>query len=103
MGENQPGGLTESYRIGYCGFVLERKKFLKILYDHINDKSPIHTNKTVASVQCLEDRAIVTARDGSCFTCDLVAGADGVYSVVRKEINSIKPVTHDAKCKTPFV
>jgi 2-polyprenyl-6-methoxyphenol hydroxylase-like FAD-dependent oxidoreductase len=76
---------------------------IKILFNHINDKSPIHANKTVVSVQSLEDRAIITARDGSCFSCDLVAGADGVYSVIRQEINSIKPVTHDPKCKIPFI
>ncbi|KKA22709.1 Monooxygenase [Rasamsonia emersonii CBS 393.64] len=79
----------EWYRLGYGGFFLERQCFLEILYQNIKDKTRIHTKKKVVRVQSLDAKAIVTAADGSQISCDVVAGADGVKSAVRAEMEAM--------------
>src|ERR1700677_4418317 len=80
-------------RTGYGGFFLERQCFLTILYDNIKDKSVIHTSKKAIAVHEFDNHAIVTAADGSKVKCQLVAGADGVRSCVRREMQSqVTPV-----------
>lgn len=76
-------------RLGYSGFFLERQRFLDILYRNIKDKTRIFTKKKVVRVQSLDDRAIVTAADDSQISCDVVAGADGLKSAVRAEMEAM--------------
>ncbi|KAJ5584992.1 uncharacterized protein N7459_004792 [Penicillium hispanicum] len=73
-------------RTGYGGFFLERQQVLQILYDNIRDKSKLSASKRVVAVKNNEQAAILVAADGSEVSCDFVAGADGVRSVVRQEI-----------------
>lgn len=70
---------------------MERQRLLEILYENIQDKAKIHTGKRVSSVQNFDTHALVTAADGTQITCDVVAGADGVHSVVRREIEAATP------------
>lgn len=75
-------------RLGYTGHALSRQVVLKVLYDNLSDKSRIRVASKVASIENLEDKAVVTTEDGFKVVCDVVAGADGVHSRVRREINT---------------
>lgn len=65
---------------------MERQQVLQILYESIRDKSKLSTSKRVVIVKNDEQAAILVAADGSEVSCDFVAGADGVRSIVRQEI-----------------
>lgn len=67
---------------------MARQDVLKILFDSLEDKTPVYASKRVSSVRDLGDLAMVEAADGDSFTCDLVAGADGVRSIVREAIHA---------------
>ncbi|GME23337.1 Monooxygenase FAD-binding protein [Neofusicoccum parvum] len=77
--------------LGYQGYFMERQRVLEILYAGIKDKTWIQTSKRVSSVLSLSLSATITAIDGTQITCDFVAGADGVRSVVRREIEAALP------------
>lgn len=87
--------LTRS-RLGYSGIFLERQRVEQILYDCIEDKSPLRTSKRVISTEDSKDRAILVAADGTSTSCDFVVGADGVRSLVRQEIErrTLRGPTH---------
>ncbi|RYP11134.1 hypothetical protein DL765_007883 [Monosporascus sp. GIB2] len=73
-------------RTGYPVAFLERQRVLKTLYDHFPDQSKILTSKRVLSVDRLADGVQVHCQDGSKFTGDIIAGADGVHSRIRREM-----------------
>ncbi|UNI15373.1 hypothetical protein JDV02_001910 [Purpureocillium takamizusanense] len=72
--------------MGYDGFFMARQDVLRLLYDSLENKSRVHVSKRVISIQELDDSAAIEAADGSRFSCDFVAGADGVRSIVRNNI-----------------
>lgn len=57
-----------------------------MLYDLLKDKSKILTGKRVVRVEHLAESVIVHCKDGTCFPGDVVVGADGIHSKVRKEM-----------------
>lgn len=59
---------------------------IQVFYDHLQNKSKVLTDKRVASVKQLKDGIQVTTKDGSTYTGDILVGADGVHSTVRKEM-----------------
>nr|A0A455LLW7.1 RecName: Full=FAD-dependent monooxygenase atnK; AltName: Full=Arthripenoid biosynthesis cluster protein K [Arthrinium sp.]AYO60884.1 FAD-dependent monooxygenase AtnK [Arthrinium sp.] len=73
-------------RTGYPVAFLERRQVLQVLHKHTPDQSKILTGKKVVSVRTLADGVEVQCKDGSKFTGDIVAGADGVYSRIRREM-----------------
>ncbi|PLB44093.1 FAD/NAD(P)-binding domain-containing protein [Aspergillus steynii IBT 23096] len=73
-------------RLPYPVSFLERQRVLKILYDRFPDKTKIHTNKRVASVDHLPNEVRVHWEDGYRFAGEIVAGADGVHSKIRREM-----------------
>ncbi|KAJ5179389.1 hypothetical protein N7492_002599 [Penicillium capsulatum] len=72
--------------LGYSGIFLERQRLEQILYDSVKDKFPLRTSKRVISIKDSEHAATLVASDGTSLTCEFVAGADGVRSLVRREI-----------------
>ncbi|PNY26271.1 Monooxygenase FAD-binding protein, partial [Tolypocladium capitatum] len=72
--------------LGYGAFFMARHDVLQVLFDSLADKTRVHTSKPVVKIQHRGDSALVEATDGSSFTCDFVAGADGVHSIVRQHI-----------------
>ncbi|KAI9037688.1 FAD-dependent oxidoreductase [Aspergillus affinis] len=91
-------------RTGYPVSFLERQRVLKILYDRFPDKTKIHTIKKVTSVDQLPDGVRVHCEDGSRFAGEIVAGADGVHSKIRREMwlqaernNGLKNLAADKK------
>ncbi|KAH8890413.1 FAD binding domain-containing protein [Thozetella sp. PMI_491] len=64
----------------------ERKTLLDILYANLKDKSKILTKKRAVKVEPLTPGVRVHTQDGDSFTGDLLIGADGVHSTIRKEM-----------------
>lgn len=75
--------LVAGLRIGYRAF-LQRRDLLKVLSDHIRDKSKIHTFKTVSNVDHAGSGVVVHCADGSQYAGDIVVGADGIHNTVKK-------------------
>ncbi|KAK4210230.1 hypothetical protein QBC37DRAFT_322572 [Rhypophila decipiens] len=73
-------------RTGYPVAFLERRKTLQILYNSLPEKSKVFTGKKVVSVDTNEKVAKVRCADGTEYTGDLVAGADGVHSTIKREM-----------------
>lgn len=72
---------------------------LQALYDSIEDKSRLVPNKRVVAVRQTDEGATLVAHDGSRITCEIVAGAEGVRSVIRKEILKRERIPEDPKLR----
>ena len=59
---------------------------LEQLYKQIRDKSKIILNKRVNNVDHSEKEVTVHCTDGTSYQGDILAGADGVHSMVRHEM-----------------
>lgn len=59
---------------------------IKILYDNLKDKTRVLTSKGVVSVEQDSKGVRVETKDGDVFTGDILVGADGVHSTVRREM-----------------
>ncbi|KAJ0417975.1 hypothetical protein BJY00DRAFT_303093 [Aspergillus carlsbadensis] len=73
-------------RHGYSTLWVGRRELLEVMHDCISDKSKLLTQKKVQSVRQFEDGIEVTTTDGSVYRGDILIGADGVHSQVRKEM-----------------
>ncbi|RAL10212.1 FAD-dependent oxidoreductase [Aspergillus homomorphus CBS 101889] len=82
--ENLDKQLTE--RHGYPAMWVDRQVLLQTLHDHITDRSKLLPNKRITRVKHLDDGVQVTTTDGTCYTGDILVGADGAHSTVRKAI-----------------
>lgn len=65
---------------------MERSRVLRILYEHIEDKSKIMTRRAVTTIEHSARGIKVKTATGDVFEGDLVIGADGIHSVVRREM-----------------
>ncbi|KAL4863118.1 hypothetical protein BDV12DRAFT_206763 [Aspergillus spectabilis] len=80
-----PGVILE--RFGLPLAFLERRKLLQILYQSLPNTSRVLVGKTMVSVEQNGDSTVtVRTKDGSVYHGDLVVGADGVHSRVRREM-----------------
>lgn len=52
----------------------------------MKDKSKVLPDKRVVSIDQTADGVVVKCKDGSSYTGDIVAGADGIHSTVRYEM-----------------
>jgi 2-polyprenyl-6-methoxyphenol hydroxylase-like FAD-dependent oxidoreductase len=64
----------------------DRQTVLEVLRDNLQDKSKLLVNKQVERVDHSTEGVIVRCKDGSSYDGDIVVGADGVFSKVRKEM-----------------
>jgi 2-polyprenyl-6-methoxyphenol hydroxylase-like FAD-dependent oxidoreductase len=73
-------------RHGYPLLVLRRRDLLKVLAEHIpaSEKDQIKTSKRVVKIEHLEDGVVAHCSDGSIYRGDIIVGADGIHSTVRK-------------------
>lgn len=73
-------------RLGYEPVFVDRQMIIKILYDNLKDKARVLTSKGVVSVKQDSKGVRVETKDGDVFTGDILVGADGVHSTVRREM-----------------
>lgn len=59
---------------------------LEVLSNHVIDKSKILLNKRLESVEHTAKGVTVCCKDGTSYSGDILAGADGVFSKVRQEM-----------------
>lgn len=64
---------------------LERQQVVQGLFDNLRDKSKIHNSCCVSRIHLTDDQVMVETNSGG-FEGDLVVGADGVHSYVRREM-----------------
>jgi FAD dependent monooxygenase len=62
---------------------MERRAFLRIVYECLPDKSKVLTDKRVIDVKESDDGVLVKLQDGTTEQGDIVIGCDGVHSRVR--------------------
>lgn len=56
---------------------------MKVLYEHLKDKSKVLTGKRVTDVEHTASGVSVSCKDGSSYAGHIVVGADGIHSTVR--------------------
>jgi 2-polyprenyl-6-methoxyphenol hydroxylase-like FAD-dependent oxidoreductase len=71
-------------RTGYYARTINRQKFLQVLYDELPDKARIYQGASVAEIRETKTGVTVNLADGRVFDGDMVVGADGVHSKVRR-------------------
>ncbi|KAJ5606013.1 hypothetical protein N7510_008794 [Penicillium lagena] len=79
-------GNDQMARLGYRLTSIARSDLIRSLYGNLNDKSKIYPNKRVTRVEPTESGVSVLTEDGSVWTGSIVVGADGVRSMVRREM-----------------
>ncbi|KAB8276116.1 hypothetical protein BDV30DRAFT_235955 [Aspergillus minisclerotigenes] len=84
-------GYTEAFKLsqvrhGYPVIFLTRQQALHVLWDKLPDKSRVLTGKKVVKMEQSTTEATVQCLDGSTYTGDIVVGADGVHSIIHKEM-----------------
>ncbi|KPM36548.1 hypothetical protein AK830_g10022 [Neonectria ditissima] len=72
--------------LGYPMIFIDRMMLLQVLYANLKQKERVLTSKRVVSVDFTVSGVRVTTKDNSVFEGDLVVGADGIHSTVRKEM-----------------
>ncbi|EKG14845.1 Monooxygenase FAD-binding protein [Macrophomina phaseolina MS6] len=79
-------GDSSKERFGYESLILGRYDTVAILEKHIKQKERLIPNKRAVEIETLEDKVLVHCQDGSTYEGQIVVGADGVHSAVRREM-----------------
>ncbi|KAE8154439.1 hypothetical protein BDV25DRAFT_172091 [Aspergillus avenaceus] len=80
-------------RHGYLLSFMDRQTFLQMLYNKVQDKSRILTKKRVNAVEMSDDLVRVSTTDGATYYGDILVGADGIHSIVRREMARLDGVS----------
>jgi 2-polyprenyl-6-methoxyphenol hydroxylase-like FAD-dependent oxidoreductase len=86
-------------RHGYSNCFLTRRDLLKVLHDHVLDKSMVKTSKRVSKIEHSESGVVAYCEDGSEYHGDIIVGADGVHSTVRRFMQEYIEEVHPGKAK----
>ena len=65
---------------------VDRHRLMQCLYDNLKDKSKVLVNKAVVAVEQFSDGVRVFTADGCHISGELLVGADGIHSVVRRQM-----------------
>jgi 2-polyprenyl-6-methoxyphenol hydroxylase-like FAD-dependent oxidoreductase len=80
---------------GYPLLFFDRQWLLQILYNQLKHKDRVLLGKKVKKIEMNDRGVTVSTEDGENFKGDLIIGADGIHSAVRKEMfrigNEAKP------------
>ncbi|KAM0321205.1 hypothetical protein ACHAPQ_009591 [Fusarium lateritium] len=74
--------------IGYPFAFIERQQLLSIMTSRLQRMERIRTSARVVSIDENEKQVVVTTTSGEAYTGDIVIGADGVRSAVRRHIDA---------------
>lgn len=77
---------TDNSSLGYEPIFVDRQMIIQILYNNLRDKSKVLTKKGVTRVEQTTEGVLVTTDDGRTFCGDVLVGADGIHSTVRREM-----------------
>ncbi|KAK1240072.1 hypothetical protein MKX08_007514 [Trichoderma sp. CBMAI-0020] len=78
---------------------IERRFMLSCIYNQIEDKSRVHTQTRVASFTETEDGVEVVTDKGETFKGDILLGADGIHSTIRKLMADKLAITNPVASK----
>jgi FAD dependent monooxygenase len=99
-----------SCRMGYICGVCERMKFLKSLYDQLEDKSTVKLNKKAVEIVHEQDGVIIRCADGTEYRGDVVIGGDGIHSRTRRAMQKFiedsghsELLVKDQNCKSQYI
>ncbi|OLN86642.1 FAD-dependent urate hydroxylase 3 [Colletotrichum chlorophyti] len=81
-------------RHGYTTRFFPRQWLLQVLYDSLQHKEKVLTNKKVISVKQLDGGVEVLTEDGGAERGSILIGADGVKSTVREQMYTIAGKAH---------
>lgn len=70
-----------------------RQHLLNVLYDNLRDQSKIFVNKRVHEIHETSTGVDVLTTNGEAHHGNIVIGADGVHSIVRKEMRRMAAKT----------
>ncbi|KAK1704956.1 hypothetical protein BDP67DRAFT_417113 [Colletotrichum lupini] len=90
--------------LGYPMIFIDRQMLIQVLYENLKHKDRVLTSQRVVSVEFTESGALVTTKDNKVFSGDIVVGADGIHSTVRKEMWRQAPTGYfplDEESKVP--
>lgn len=73
-------------RHGYETGFFNRYDLLCVLHKNIREKERLLVNQKIVRVDNYEDRVVVHTKAGDVFEAQMLIGADGVRSTVRKEM-----------------
>ncbi|KAJ6489681.1 FAD binding domain-containing protein [Mycena vitilis] len=73
-------------RHGYGIIFIDRQMAIEVFHENLKNKSKVLVNKRVVNVQPVANGVQVTTQDGSIYSGDILVGADGVHSTIRKEM-----------------
>ncbi|KPM42081.1 hypothetical protein AK830_g4464 [Neonectria ditissima] len=73
-------------RHGYPTIFIDRQMLLETLYNNLRSKAPVMVGQRVESITRLDDLVEVVTSKGETFRGDILVGADGIFSTVRKEM-----------------
>jgi 2-polyprenyl-6-methoxyphenol hydroxylase-like FAD-dependent oxidoreductase len=65
---------------------VERRSLLQVLFDNIKDKTKVLTDHHVEQILSSSETVRVRVKSGVIITGDILVGADGVHSTVRREM-----------------
>ncbi|KAJ0327474.1 hypothetical protein COL5a_005853 [Colletotrichum fioriniae] len=90
--------------LGYPMIFIDRQMLIQVLYENLKHKDRVLTSQRVVSVDFTNSGAYVTTKDNKVFSGDMVVGADGIHSTVRKEMWRQAPTGYfplDEESKVP--
>src|SRR6478736_9699734 len=86
--------ITPRYGIG--SYAIHRGRLQQVLLEEINQKK-VHLSKRLASLNQTNQKVTLSFEDGSAAEADLVIGADGIKSAVRKNIFGELPLRYSGQ------
>jgi 2-polyprenyl-6-methoxyphenol hydroxylase-like FAD-dependent oxidoreductase len=87
--ENVRRSLAYIPRHGYPVIFIERQMLLKALYENLQSKEKVLLQKRFMQMEQKEDGVRVTTQDGYSYEGDIIIGADGMHSSVRKSMHNL--------------
>ncbi|KAK7756873.1 hypothetical protein SLS62_000889 [Diatrype stigma] len=80
-------------RHGYPVIFIERQMLLRKLYENMKQKGKVLVKKRVVQIDQAEDGVRAITEDGSIYEGDILIGADGIHSTVRKQMHQLANIS----------
>ncbi|EUC41697.1 hypothetical protein COCMIDRAFT_8624 [Bipolaris oryzae ATCC 44560] len=84
--KEEDGGVISFVPNGYTPFFTDRQMVIRTLYDNLKDKTRILMSQKVVRVEQTADTVKVSTKVGETYSAEVLVGADGIHSKVRREM-----------------